>query len=322
MTLLRLRNPPTVASAGAGSAVLSGKVPSVTEGGGVPAGLVFASEWDTGTGTGSDALRDTGRARPWSGVDSNCEVRVTATDGRDYPTENYLRFQADGGADHIAVNAASGYWSALAVGEYFFLRYYRQDRVPNTEDDSDGTHGDYIDTALSGGDGWGPYLFGLYPRHDTDGTFKLRVSAGADQADRYWVTAAGDPSGPNDSTSYDKFTTYRYELRYSRVSTTEYRLGMRIYDVNDALLFDVDDWRDMDPFSGDATTADRLSTWTFTTDRDTSRVTGFKLGINSFVPINDPPFDFVEYAAVAAAVSTDADDWLGPYTAAEKSWSP
>src|SRR5687767_2017598 len=63
--------------------------------------VYFHSNWSTGTGNSSNAFMDASKARPWTGSagtlapGGKSAVRVTAADGRDYPTTNYLRVHND-----------------------------------------------------------------------------------------------------------------------------------------------------------------------------------------------------------------------------------
>jgi len=257
--------------------------------------FLFWSDWSTATGGGSDALRDTGKARPWTFTQGSgaFEVRSTSLDGRDYPTTSYLR--VSNAFAQLAFQSSDGYVPTPRVGESIFLRMYYRVTITGTSGD---THGTYFDDHPSTGTNWGPQALGIYliPSASTSMTFL--VSAGAGQDPRYFSPGV----------SLSKDVTYRIELRYTRTGTHSYTLGARIYDAAGSLLHGEGAFRDDYWYTG----APRLD-GRFFRERDgaASSLTGLMIGLEA-AQGGPSPF-FGEYAGLAVC----RGNWCGPYLAGQ-----
>ena len=273
---------------------------------GLPADLVFASAWTTGTGTGNAAVQDTSRTRDWSvrdivgGSNDGWEVRVTATDSRDYPTTNYLRMNSPDGQLVLAYQGSDSYYSAPGVGDSVYLRYYYRYLLTGSHSPGDGTeHGNYFDDHWITTPNWGPIAFGISLQNESTSEYSLYV----------WDSGANPYQiGANLS----KNTTYRFEWKFTRTGTSTYQLGFRIYSVGGTLLYDENDFAQRDPpndaMSDVTVTGAGTSQW--------NSVTGFQIGLNSQQGTAGNPFS--EYAAFLVRT----DDWCGAYSSAEDSWTP
>jgi hypothetical protein len=94
----------------------------VAVGGGLPAGLVFPSSWSTATGNSEAAIRDTGRARPWSTTNMNGGSPAVVSSGGAFPTTNALRLVWSAG--NLNINDSAGYIPVPGVGEYVTHRFF------------------------------------------------------------------------------------------------------------------------------------------------------------------------------------------------------
>ncbi len=267
--------------------------------------VLFHSDWSTATGTGDAALRDTNKAKPWTGTaglggagQGGNEVRSTAADGRDYPTTNYLRTtgkRSNQGWNELFFQASDGYVPKPAVGESVYVRMYFRLIVANSFTGDGETHGAYFDDA-PGGTNWGPQALGVYVQHFTAGVWNFLISTDAGQFPRYY--------GPGNH-ALNRNQTYRIEMAYHRTGTNTYQLEGRIYDVAGHLLYD------NSSFNTDyyGPTGTNLQNRTFTTSgAGAASISGFKIGLNGLTGMTaDVPY--AEYAAVAIC----KNDWCGPY---------
>lgn len=263
---------------------------SGAEGGGAAArtDVVFFSDWRTATGTTDNAARD---AAKWTGTyTTNPEVRVTAADGRDFPSTNYLRL----------TDAACGVWfqpsdakyPVPGVGESLYLRFY----VRNTTSLSSGpdSHGIYFsDQPLV----WGPHVTGFYVDSIDSGDLEWYVSASQHANhinDRYYRAGA--------QTHLENGSSFRQELKITIASASTYTLEARIFDMSGSLLDGAWIGHPGYPNAGVA-----LSTKTFTRQgSDFSSLQGLTVGLE------DPQGGSGGYMEVAClAIATD--DWCGAY---------
>lgn len=293
-----------------------GSVVTSQGGSSLPTGLVFASEWSTGTGATDAALRDTARTRPWtatSGATVDAAVRVTSSDGYNYPTTNYLRVPAtptSSGLLEIRFVSADNYLPTINVGDTVGLRFYRAFRLADPWTYDTETHGIYFDAT--GSEGWGPQALGIYDRGLAASGSEIVVSADSGQDPRYfWV---GDQSpvvrvGNN--------TTRREEYLYTRTGTDSYELKASLYDINGTRLYDSANYVDYFNAGGGPYTLPR----TFTkTGAGASTMRGLKIGCNGMSPA---PASNIPFYDITGLVVCRNGSWpIGAYAAAEKDWVP
>lgn len=278
-------------------------------GGGV---VYFRSDWSTATGNSDAAFRDTSKPRPWTYANGTLlpggksSVRVTAADGRDYPTTNYLRVHHDTPSNdqwaELAFEAANNYVPTPQVGDSIGMRTYYRVVLPNTWNNDRETHGTYFVDAGQGY-GWGPGALGLYQWTWTDSTWDYVLTV-SDQvtpsADVYWHRAGATTLA---AARLQKFTTYRIEWLYIRTGTNAFQVRSRVYTAAGVLVIDTAQLVN-DFWTGTATA--NLATFTFTVSgAGAAYMRGFKIGTNGGIAAN---VDFVEYAGVAVC-----DGWCGPY---------
>ncbi len=254
--------------------------------------VLFNSDWSSGTGTGNTAVKDLGKSKPWTvqnGTGTTFEVRSTASDGRDYPTTNYLRVSNT--YAELAFGRSAGYIDVPQVGQSIYLRmYYRVTLNGGGED----THGTYFDDDPIAGVNWGPQALGIYLIPSTSTPMTFLISAAAGQDPRYFSPGA----------RLNKNQTYRIELRYTRTGTNTYTLGGRIYDVTGKLLYDEGAFKDDYWYNG----TPKLLGRTFTVSgAGASSMTGLKIGVEAAQPGTGA---FAEYAGIAVCTG----DWCGPYS--------
>lgn len=272
----------------------------------LPPGLVFASEWSTATGDGDDAVLDSSRARRWTELSGRGEVRVSADDGFDFPTTNYLVVPNERLELRLVPARGGDYIPLVEVGESIFVRFYIRGSFTYTGPGEAGSHGIYFDDDQTAGVNWGPNVLGYVIDSSPDDAFSMGVSRTSDPYD----------FGSEDKLYYapsslDNGTVYRVETRYTLETSTTYTLGMRIY-VGEATtpLYDTDDFTGRDYRA-------TLDTQTFThllTDAlGPNGMQGMVMGVEEAQPGTG---DLYALAAVAVSAGPAAD-WLGPYDAAE-----
>ena len=282
-------------------------------GDGIPAGLVFASEWNTATGNTTAAFRDSNRARPWTGNTGqfanggSSAVRVTATDGRDFPTANYLRVTDEG--NFLTFLGSDAYYTTPAVGEWIYFRIYHRLTIGNTAGNAHGLYWDDSPTVPN----WGPNIAGIYVENFSASTFSLRMSAHPSATRRYY-----SPAGASGTPEFllDKNVTYRFELGVNRTATTTYEMAARLYNIAGTLLYDTADFNSR-PYYG--LPSDPLTGEVFTVTAGAfDSLTGYQLGKEGPEGTGG---DFAEYAGMAISSGPNAT-WLGAYRSGEATWSP
>jgi PKD repeat protein len=268
-----------------------------------PAGGVYMwTDWSTATGGSSTAIRDAGKARPWTGLEGNAtagafEVLSTAGTGRDYPTTNFLRLRAmdspyqDGWA-FLTYVGADRYIPQVQVGDSVFVRYYFRNTINATASSLDNdTHGNE----------WGPGGNPVYPYNVTEfsGVSGYRLQFYPNTGVQYGI-GSGLPLSKN--------VTYRIEHGIVRTGATTYVIRARVYDVTGRLVHASQDF-DRRGWDGQAGT---LADTEFTgDDRTWSGVTNFRIGLNGLAGLTSAnEHDVFEYAGFAVCSS-----WCGAYNA-------
>ncbi len=300
------------------------RVGSGSGGESVPADAVFVSDWSTGTGTGDAALRDTGKTLAWTILyggaavgSGGAEVRVTATDSRDFPSTNYMRIRALLANLAWAEISVEDYTSAPGVGDSIYIRYYARLTMSTTDDyldittDPDDANppetGDATTHGYYTGDGWGPEGHGFTFWTADDGSWRIEYAADNSQA----IFSEGtNGSGNGGAWRMARDTTYRLEKRYTRTGTNTYTMDLRVYNIAGTLLFDgtdVTDW----PGPNTIGSLDG-ATFTVTGAAAQGMVDSFRVGCNGIGGI-----DSDRAHSEVAGVMIRTEDWCGPYIAAE-----
>lgn len=249
--------------------------------------VLFSSDWGNATGSGSSAYLD---GSVWAGGvvtgTTPGEVRVTATDSRDFPTTNYLRTGAVAGQ----IFSGAG-WDAPAVNDSIGLRYYYR-RI--------GTVGDRHTVIFhnTGSGSWGPSALGVYVGATPT---RWMISAASGRDARYFGPRSG-----SSMVTLPADVTYRIELLYVRTGTNAYTLRGRIYEVDGDLLYDTfcdGYWYGCTTGSG-STNGPVLESQTFSvTGAGASSMVGLVIG-----PEGAEGSSQEEFAAVAVCTS-----WCGDY---------
>ena len=287
-------NPQTVTIAvGGGDAATF----DVDETGPTPTGVVFHSDWSTALGKSLEAMRDTESETPWTlktGNGTGSEVISSA--GLDFPSANVLAVIAeDGDGDGDASSNIVRYTSipVPAAGESLFYRWYIRVSTPDEHD------------AISNDPETHPIQDG-FTIGDTNWAFQIITSD-----DGTWRASYELDSGPNSgdlryigrNIAFEKNVTYRFELQLHRINASQFNLHARVYDADDVLLYDDDDWSSA---NGETTLAEN-PTLNF---NSVSNLNGLNAGFNGLGgPSTLMPFPL--YYQGAFCVRTD--DWCGPY---------
>jgi hypothetical protein len=271
------------------------------DGGVSDGGLLFASDWGTARGTGTDALRDTGKRLPWEVV-LGAGLTVIDAAGLDFPTPNVLEVMgvetaAGSGLIRFGQPRISGL-PVPEVGQSLYYRWYFRTAVPDSIDtDSGGAPHPIQDgqassqtnwmfeTTISRDGGWGPRLFN-FP---------------APFPDNRW----GAPA------PLRKHQTYRFELQLHRVTATTFTPHVRVYDSAGTLLIS-----DAEISNSGGASAATLATNPELPIRFLDNLGRFQVGNNGpgwTVPSNLFPFPMFYQGAVCIR----ADTWCGPYQPGE-----
>lgn len=254
------------------------------DGGGTTEGLLFESDWSTATGTDRHAVSDGDR---WTQVGSNNMVAgVIPADGLDFPTENVLDVVAE---EHGKVIRYDGL-PVPAVGESRFYRWYFRVVIPDEFSSEDTNTHPIQDGNAAGLINW---MFNTNFVYDTPGVWNIRFSVHTPETD--WPNNGWEPP------TLDKHVTYRIELRLDRVGEDTFQLHPRIYTSDGALLYDDDDFQNINR------TATLAETPTFRF-YDVANLNGLNSGYNGLGGASDPMSIYYE-----AAFCVRSDTWCGPY---------
>jgi hypothetical protein len=202
----------------------------------LPAGaLLFQSDWSTGLGNTTSALRDTNQAKPWTqaliptGAANVSEVVSAAGLGFPAGMTNVLRIR------HLANTVRSGgvqaqaIWPAPGVGQSLFFRVYLRNEIADSAGDLTGAlNGHHPIEPISGNCA---FAYNWTFSSKNDGTFPISFNTLEDAFPRTrW--RLGKPTQ-----NLLKNHTYRLEWRITRVSNG-HTVSVRIYDQSGTLVFD------------------------------------------------------------------------------------
>ena len=254
------------------------------DGGGTVEGLLFESDWSTATGTDRAAVSDGER---WTQVGTNnVHAGVIPADGLDFPTANVLEVVADGHGKVIRYDALP----IPGIGESRFYRWYFRVVVPDEFSSDDPNTHPIQDGNAAGQTNW---MFNVNFDYAATGVWNMRFSVATPETD--WPNYGWEPP------TLDKHVTYRIELRVDRVGDDTFQLHPRIYGSDDTLLYDDDDFQNIDR------TDTLASTPTFRF-RDLANLNGLNSGYNGLGGVTDPMTIYYE-----GAFCVRSDTWCGPY---------
>lgn len=275
----------------------------------------FRSDWSTALGYSANAVTDGGRwptLRWWSGTGTppaNGRVVTIASEGLlGFPAglQNVLKVSyagfpypnPNGSPGDILIQEVDNKWPVPAVGQTFFHRFYLLNALRNsaTGGAGAGNHpfqgfGDDPTTGSHCTFNW-EYKFGS----NSNGTFAFNMS--------FLRNSNTTPQGQWNLNGLAKFQAHLIEVGYTKVATNTYTVRARVNGVD----------RTAD-FLGGPNANLRL------TDFATHNISDFCLR-TLFLGNNDPggtfpnadhTLDFAYWGAVAVAVRSNANDWIGPW---------
>ena len=268
-------------------------------------GVVFRSNWNTGTGTSEAARRDTGSPTPWSGVRGNSSaVETVATAGLDaaWPTANAFVIRVPAGQNSLGFAWSQPYISLgpPASGDHRYFRLYTAmlwadshghgntafgSSVPGS---GNVEHG--IESADVGGTGGG------------DGFNPMWLANG----NGVWMMAWRDINTGQrftcDTILLNKFATYRVEWHIAYGAST-YTVQLRVYNGAGTLVVD-----DGDLVGNGAPLTNATFAYTASEHQE------FRVGCNG--PTSNYPDTGTQGGdafRAHGAVAISGSDWCGPY---------
>jgi hypothetical protein len=265
--------------------------------------MVFASDFGTATGTGTSALRDAGKSRPWPSAVGGTGVLtiVSASEAglADWPSRNARRISVrapDTPFGETRFNGSDGIPEMSQDGSALYFRWYIH--VPNIAWPV-GSESNHNIQGGQTGDNW---------------SFRTVV----DGSPTYWAGLGVRANAfPNNywypPEKLHKGQTYRIEVGFERLSSTTFNAHMRIYSADGSLLYDDDDFRNNQGGLGRGPI--RLSDRPVLRFHNVSIMDTFWAGTNGFPFTIGTSFTYWYDGAYAICTS-----WCGPYTAAEASF--
>lgn len=266
-----------------------------------PTGIIFASDWRTGTGTSDAAKRDASHPRGgWSGVAGNASIVETAASLglANWPTANAFVVRVPAGQTSLGAAWSQPYidLGTPSAGSHRYFRVYVAMLWADSHGDAGpgaGEHG--IESNLgpgfqggAGGSGWNPIMGAR-----GNGTWVLgfrEISTGA----RYTATQR---------TNLAKFATYRLEW-HCAYAASSYTVEVRLFDGAGNQVVSTSDLTD---FTGAQLTGVALQT---VLARHHQARVGCNGPTSNYPDTGTQPGDaFRAHGAFAVSDS----DWVGPY---------
>lgn len=271
-------------------------------------GLVFASDWSTGTGTGDAARRDASKGRPWARYAGNAPsgIETAASLGLDaqWPTANAYVVRTSEAAMGSMWSQLDVDLGAPAAGTHRYFRVYVamlwEDNHGDGNGIDSGEHG--METADAGyqstgggGDGMNPMMLSR-----SNGTWNpgyREISTGY----RYAASVA-----------LAKFRTYRLEWHIAYGVGT-YTIDIRLYDGAGQLVASTPDFLRRNPFPIGEPLSSAILSLASPEDHRWFRV-GSNGPTSNYPSANVDALDaFRAHGAVAVCTVT----WCGPYVPGE-----
>jgi hypothetical protein len=258
-----------------------------------PAGVDFASDWSTATGSSSAALLDASNTTAWSTWRTAAGLpllNVVSAAGLGFPSANALRVSIDGtqSSDIRAIDL----WPAPAPGQSLFFRLYARFDIPN----SYGNLGASSNHPIQPEPGSCPYNWAFNVGSFQDGTLDLR-----------W-TFSSSGAGFGLSRVLRKFQTYRWEWAFHRQQNGTYKADIRIFDTSGNLVADGRHF--ISQYNPDYSTP--LSTKNPDLNISDACIRLLMIGSNgpSWPSMTN---SFTYYGAAAVRLSNSQTDWIGAY---------
>lgn len=260
--------------------------------------FLFHSDWSTARGQTDAALRDLGKAIPWTQrIGNGRGNEVVASTGLAFPTANVLRVVAeDGDGDGDASSNVLRVESLPipSTGETLYYRWYIRVTVPDQHTGDSETH-PIQDGVAIGSTNW---AFQIITRNDGTWLPSIETDAAAAWPNTHW----GRPN-----IVLRKNVTYRFELAVRRTGSSTFGLNARIYGADGALLFDDNDFVNS---NGTSSLADNP----VLNIVNLNSMNGLNAGFNGLGgPSTLMPFTMYYQGGVAVCEG----DWCGAYSSAE-----
>ena len=259
--------------------------------------LVFASDWSTAAGNGANAVFDGGK---WdNSVDGGGpadRMTVVSASGLGFPAgmSNVLRIlYRNNDNEYWNVNVEDGWTLPPIGGSLYFRLYFRHDVA--------GATGGQLHTVQTGPPGNCPFTAELQ--------FEKVSTTGIDFYISNYGGSSSSSNGHDWTVRLAKNTTYRIEEQYVRTGTNAWKPHARLYDANNTLLFDDDDFDDT--YTG-VTMAQFTGNITSGTDCFRNKMIG-NPGDGGGRGSSDAAHQHIYYGGFAVS----HDGWIGPYVPGE-----
>jgi hypothetical protein len=259
--------------------------------------VVWFSDWRHALGTSRDALYDGDR---WTGQLCAADVaEVVDAAGLGFPTPHVYRADYRNPGDCLMVQVTDR-WSPPRAGQYFFVRVYYRNAIPDGEV-LGFPHPLHIGRSAVPTATYATWVNFVAPAGGVS-PMTLQLGGGPEWPDRFW------------GFGFRTNETYRLELRIHRREETRAAIDLRVYDGRGDLVAEDDDWGNGESGSNFRS----LATSDPTFPVDDASFTLLEIGNNDPAMIEPGTGRYVYFGAVAVVVSDDPNDWPGPYpTAAE-----
>lgn len=255
--------------------------------------LAWFSDWRTATGSSQTARYDGSR---WTAqLCASPVLEVVPGRPLGFPTTNALRasYRRPGECQMVQ---ATGRWSAPAVGEYLFVRFYVRNDLP--EGAAVGNpHPLHLGRAGSVGP---PYALWFNFGAPTAGRARmvLQLGGGPEYPDRFW------------SYPFSTGQVYRVEVRVHRRSATTASVDLRVSDASGALIGQSADWDNGEIGANRRTLAQSAPTFPVTDDSFTL----LEVGNNDPGGLLEEPGNrHVSFAGVAVVIDRSSEAWPGAW---------
>ena len=191
------------------------------------AAVLWESDWSNSTGNSSDALLDGGE---WDSImDNNDVLYVVDSSGLGFPAgmQNVLRWSIPQGSAGKMVHV-EGNWAAPGVGDSLYYRWYHLSTVADGEP-AGGMQMHWLQASSLA------WLFLSRAPSAARQLMSLDVLLNYPDNRFYWQ---------NTSSIAQQLTNqvYRFEMKLLRTSSTQGNVSLRVYDGNNNLIADSDDW--------------------------------------------------------------------------------
>jgi hypothetical protein len=282
-------------STGANTATATASdLPAVTftanTGAGPQTGISWFTDWRSGTGTGTTALRDgSGTSAKWSSEACiNPLLTVMPATGLGFPAglANVLRTEFSAQLCRKVVRDTG--WTTPAIGEYVFYRLYFRDDMP---DGANGGGAHLVESHI------GDIAWALRWQNASAGNFRFE-----------WVFPRQAQSDIAFGTSLQTGATYRVEWRLQRIDATNAKASVRIYNSSGTMV--ADDSNLLNSGSVSLATRNPSITGISSVNNDLRSI---DLGQSGQFGATAGPGIYVYFGGLAVRVTSDANGWIGPY---------